>query len=163
MHEHHTCNGIASFNVLHCGRTHSNGRIKQGGKTLLFNHWKQYTSTTTIPMTTWLGSVVTYLEGLPFLRWHNPLIMWSCEIKWKTKTITFPIPEYPRSRYKLKTYIHYHNAAIKRGRVVSYCEGLPIMKLHDPLIMWSYRIMWQIKNVLSALQKWLKPPNVASW
>ena len=53
--------------------------------------------------------------------------------------------------------------AIKHSRVVSYCEGLPIMKLHDPLIMCSYEIMWKIKNVLSVLQKWLKPPNVASW
>ena len=31
--------------------------------------------------------------------------------------------------------------AIKHSRVVSYCEGLPIMKLHDPLIMCSYEIM----------------------
>ena len=38
------------------------------------------------------GMVVTNHEGLPPIMWHDPLITWSCKIKWQSKSI----------------YLHYH-------------------------------------------------------
>ena len=34
---------------------------------------------------------------------------------------------------------------------------------HDPLIMQSYEITWQIRNVISPLPQCLKPPDLAVW
>ena len=50
-------------------------------------------STTTMPMATKLGTVVTYHEVLPPIKSCNPLTAWSCKITWQTKTITFPLPQ----------------------------------------------------------------------
>ena len=50
-------------------------------------------STTTMPMATKLGRVVTYHEVLPPIKSCNPLTAWSCKITWQTKTITFPLPQ----------------------------------------------------------------------
>ena len=36
--------------------------------------------------------------------------------------------------------------ATKLGRVVTYCEGLPLINLQDPLKMWSCERMQQIKK-----------------
>ena len=36
--------------------------------------------------------------------------------------------------------------ATKLGRVMTNLEGLPPLKLHDPLMTWSRKITWQIKK-----------------
>ena len=42
--------------------------------------------------------------------------------------------------------------ATKYGKVVTYHESFSPMKLHNPLNMWAHDFMWQIKNMLMALQ-----------
>ena len=42
-------------------------------------------STTTMPIVTKLGRVMSYYERLPSLKSYNPLITWSCEITQQTK------------------------------------------------------------------------------
>ena len=37
--------------------------------------------------------------------------------------------------------------------LVTYDARLPLIKLHDPLIIWSSKIMWQTKNIISPLTK----------
>ena len=55
-----------------------------------------YISTTTLPMTTKPGRVVTYNEELPSIKLQDPLTTWSCIVA--------------RLRYKLNTlFLHYHN------------------------------------------------------
>ena len=51
--------------------------------------------------------------------------------------------------------------ATKLGRMVTQLDGLLLIKLHDSLITWSYRIMWQTKNIISPLLQCLRPPNLA--
>ena len=41
-------------------------------------------------MVTRPGSVVTYDDGLSFIKSHDPLITWSCEITGKIKPIKSP-------------------------------------------------------------------------
>ena len=38
------------------------------------------------------------------------------------------------------------------GRVVAYHKGLPPIKSHDVLIMWSFKITRQTKNIIHPLQ-----------
>ena len=93
-----------------------------------------YISTTTVFMATKHGRMVT-LEKLLLIKLYDRLIMWSCKITWQTKTSISPLPQYlrpflrltlrgsfplrkialklrclARSRNKLKTCLHYHNA-----------------------------------------------------
>ena len=44
-----------------------------------------YISTTIVPLAIKLARMVTYLEGLLFIKSFNALIMWSCKATWKTK------------------------------------------------------------------------------
>ena len=44
-------------------------------------------------MTTKLGRMVTYFEGLLTIRSLIPLITWCCKVTWQTKTIISPIPQ----------------------------------------------------------------------
>ena len=62
-------------------------------------NWNDYISTIRVPMPTKLGKIVTYLDGLLSMKLHGPLITWSCEIKWQTKTSMFPLPQcqWPRN------------------------------------------------------------------
>ena len=55
-------------------------------------NWK-HTSTSTIPMDTELGRVVTYHEGLLSVKSRDSFVTWSCEITWQTKSM-FPLPQY---------------------------------------------------------------------
>ena len=83
-------------------------------------------STTTMSMATKLGRVVvTYDEGLPPIKSHAPLVMWSYEITGQTKTIisTTTVP-----------------VATKCGWVVTYLEGLQIIKSFSVLIKWSCKV-----------------------
>ena len=38
--------------------------------------------------------------------------------------------------------------ATKLGRMVTYVDGLLLMKLHDPLITWCCKIFWQTKIIM---------------
>ena len=44
-----------------------------------------YISTTTVYLATKHSRMVTYSDGLVPIKWHDPLIMWYCEITWQTK------------------------------------------------------------------------------
>ena len=67
-----------------------------------------------------------------------------------------------RSHDKLKLNLlklYYQKAmAIKRGRMVTYYEGVSPINSHNLLNMWSFEIIWQIKNFLSLSRQCLKPP-----
>ena len=76
-------------------------------------------------MATKLGRIVTFHEGIPLRKSHDPLTTWSCEITWQTKNIfttTKPM-------------------ATKLGSVMTYLEGLLPIKSYDFLIIWLYEIM----------------------
>ena len=47
------------------------------------------------------------------------------------------------------------------GWSVIYREGLPLVKLHDPLITRPWKITLQIKSVTYSLLQCLKTPNLA--
>ena len=51
--------------------------------------------------------------------------------------------------------------ATKLYRVVTYHEGLPSIKSHNPLITWSYEITWEAGSILSPLRQYLWLPNLA--
>ena len=70
-------------------------------------------------MTTRLGRMVTYHEGLPPIKSNNPLIKWSHD---KQKTIISPLPQF-------------------LSRVVAYLEVLLSIKSYNILITWSCKIM----------------------
>ena len=54
---------------------------------------KTHISTTTKPMATKFGRVVTYHERLPPIKSHDPLTKWPFEITWQTKIILSLLPE----------------------------------------------------------------------
>ena len=54
---------------------------------MLFNHQK-HIYTTTMPKATKFGRVVTYLEGDPLIKSHNPLNTWL-----RDKSKTSPLPQ----------------------------------------------------------------------
>ena len=65
---------------------------------------------------------VTYYEGVPPIKSHDPLITWSSEITWQTKNITptaMPVTTRP-------------------DRIVTYLGWLLPIKSHDHLILWSF-------------------------
>ena len=125
-------------------------------------NWNRYISTTTTPIATKLGRVVTYVKGILPKKSHCSWVTYFCEITWQ-----------------FKTYLHYHNAYShqtwqggsqlggtpthnvtwffnyvafwdhlpnsicnistctraldsKYGKIGTYCKGLPPIKLHDP-------------------------------
>ena len=55
--------------------------------------YKNHISTYTVPMTTKLGKMITYLQGLLPIKSHEALIVWSCKITWQTKTTISPLPQ----------------------------------------------------------------------
>ena len=50
--------------------------------------------------------------------------------------------------------------ATKRGRKITYLNGLLPITSHDPLITWSC-ITWQTKTIISSLPQYLWPLNLA--
>ena len=53
-----------------------------------------YICTTTLPITTKLGTMVNYVGGFLTIKPHDPFNTWSCWITWLTKTIISPLPQY---------------------------------------------------------------------
>ena len=88
-------------------------------------------STTTVPMATKLGRMVTYLEGLLTLWALVPLYLNG--LSW--------------SRDKLKIYLYYYTIpmATKFGKVVIYNEELSLIKLLDRSITWFCKVTWHAK------------------
>ena len=74
---------------------------------------------TTATIATKLDKVVTYHEGVPPIKSHDPLITWFSEITWQTKIIISPLPV---------------AMAAKFGRMAAHLDWLLLMKLHDSLI-----------------------------
>ena len=70
-----------------------------------------------------------------------------------------------RSRGKLKSlYLHYHSVyGHQTWKMVIYFDELLLIKSHDPLITWSYKIKWETKIIISSLPQCLWPSNVARW
>ena len=52
-------------------------------------------STTSVPVTTKLGKMETYIGGFLPIKSYNPFITWSSEITRQTKTIASPLPQCP--------------------------------------------------------------------
>ena len=144
-------------------------------------------------MTTKFGRVVTYHEGLPHIKSHDPLITWSAEIMWQTKIIMSPIPKCPwpqnlagqwltLSRSCLKSHMVLDSRGLVRSRnkikhistitmptvtkfssVISYHEELLFIESHDSLIMWSSKNKWPIKIIIFRLLLCLWPQNLVRW
>ena len=86
-------------------------------------------STTTLPMSTKLGRMVTYLEEFFLIELIDHLVTWCCEFRQHNEIITSPL-----------------SITTKLGRVVVFYEGLPPVKSHDPLIKWatsSHEVIWK--------------------
>ena len=66
-------------------------------------------------MSTKLGRILTYLDGLLAIKTNDPLIMWSCEMTWQTKAII---------SQNTTVYV-----ATKLGRMMTYLKQLPPTKL----------------------------------
>ena len=71
--------------------------IKQELVTLLRQNYvtslDHYISTTTVSLATKLSRMVPYSDRLVPIKWHDPLIMWYCEITWQTKGNIFLLSE----------------------------------------------------------------------
>ena len=64
----------------------------------------------------------------------------------------------------LKIYLNWTNAyGHQTWQDGGLHGGLQTFKSLDPLITWSSKIMWQIKNLISPLLKRLWPLNLAGW
>ena len=85
-----------------------------------------YIFTTRLPLATKLDRMVAHLDGLLPIKFHYPLLTWSCDITWQAayyiSIITVPL-------------------TTKLGRMATYLEGLLTIKLHEALVMWSCKIM----------------------
>ena len=96
-----------------------------------------------MPITTKLGSKVTYCEGFPLIKLHDRLITLSCENMWQFYISTTTMPE-----------------ATKLSSVMTQGRSL---KSHDHLSKWSGKVTWQIKYLISALAEKLLAPKLRKW
>ena len=71
------------------------------------------------------------------------------EITLQANITISPLSEYPM--------------ATKFGRMVTYLDGLLPIKSHDSLIMWSCKITWHTKIIISPLPQCSCPPKLAGW
>ena len=112
------------------------------GHVVLRDHatnWNHMT-TTTVPMATTLGRMVTNLK------WILPIML----------TLPFGPVVFQRSCEKLKPlYLHYHSVC---GHQTWF---LPIMLLY-PLVTWSCETTRQTE-IIWPLPQCLRPPNLAGW
>ena len=112
------------------------------------NHVTQqnhYIFTNTLPMITKLDRMVIYLDGLLFIKSHDPLIMWSHKIYCQIK-----------NHYIFTTTV---SIATRLGRMVTHPNGLLLIKLHDPSITSSCEITQQPNIIISTLPQSISPPN----
>ena len=112
-------------------------------------YWIPYISTCTRPLATKHGNVKTQHQGSPLTYSHNPLTMFSEEVRWQTENIISAITMLMVTR------------TIK---LVAYQPKFPAINLHDPSIRWWWVVIRQIKYIIfqSAEDPWT--PNYArSW
>ena len=110
-----------------------------------------------MPMVTKLTKVVAYHGGPPLIKLYDPLITWSCEITWETKTIKSSLQECPGHQIcedggppNLTECGDLPWEAPTR-KVTWPFEELPCMHLHDPSRKWCCQVTWQIKCIISPL------------
>ena len=108
-------------------------------------------STTTGPMATILGWMITYLDGLLLIKFlnfgllnRNGLPRYVRNYNYCISTTTVPI-------------------ATKLGRMVTYLEGLRPKSLRDPLVTWFCKITWQTWTIISPLRQYLWSSDLARW
>ena len=69
-------------------RAHTHKVTQALGQRVLQDHvtnYKNCISTTTVPVATKHGRILTYFEKLLPIELHDPLITWSCRVTWQTK------------------------------------------------------------------------------
>ena len=97
-------------------------------------------------MTGKIDKVEVYSKGPPSIESFNALITWLsyhvAEGKRYISTLV-PIP-----------------MATKLDRVVGFNAGLLSIKSHNLLITWSYKVTWQMKNVINLLSRDLPLSNL---
>ena len=156
------------FSFLPCCRCFSNGLAKViciffsyncfrhvwPGSDLLIWHVTRshdkiipFISTTTVPIATKLGRMVTYLEQLSPVKLFDPLVMWSYKITWQTKTIITPLPQclYGHQTWQVGD-LFWRNAI----HIVTW-----------PLFWWSCLITRQFEKFISPFSHDLWPLNLA--
>ena len=139
---------------------------------------KSINSTTTVPMVTKFGSIAIKLNEL-FITWsceftwqtkswylhyHNAYCHQSCH--------GGPLPS-GAPTHNVTWFFNYavvwdHVTSFvchictcttpmdtKHGKVTTYCEGLPPIKLQNPLNMWLREVTWQNKIIKSAIPQCL--------
>ena len=89
---------------------------------------------TNMPMTTKLGSCVTYHELIPPIKTHDHIITWSRDVTWQTiyhhiSTTAMPV-------------------ATKLGRVGKYNKELPSINSNNPLIVGGLASSLEILDLL---------------
>ena len=94
-----------------------------------------------------VGWWLTMSRSYPF----SHLILWLCGL--------------PRSRDKLKTTISplTLSTATTLDRIMTYLERLQAKKSHGPLVIWSCKMTWQIKIIISPQPQCLWPRNLSWW
>ena len=125
------------------------GCVKPRDKLIL--HY--YFFTTTIPLVTKPGRIVTDNEELPSIKSGDHLIAWSCKVRWQVKNVISPHI----------SYVTTMTMANKPGKLIPYSEELALIKLKNLLITCSYKVTWQIRYFLSILPQDLCPLNLAIW
>ena len=141
-----------------------------------------YIFTTTAPMATKLGRMVTNLEQLLAILLLYPLVTWSCKITWQTKNISplkqclrppnlarcwrtfrgsYPSCGLARSCNIISTIMVPMNT--KLGKGVTYNQELLPKKSHDHWATLACDITWQTKANLSPLPQCLWPQNFSNF
>ena len=95
-----------------------------------------------------LGRMVAYLYGLLLIKSQDPLIKWSYEITWQTKTIISLLLQ-----------------CLRLSSMAGWWFNLRLLpiKSHDPLIVWACKITWQTKTIISPVPQCLWLPNLTEW
>ena len=130
-----------------------------------------YIFTTTVPMVTKPGKLVTCHEGLLPIMILHPLVTCFCKIMWQTKTIFIYHKIYAHKTWqdgdltwqpfthKVKwpvTWFYEITWQIKNISLLSQClrpqdlvglEWLLPIKSHDHIITWCHKIIWETKTI----------------
>ena len=107
---------------------------------------KRYISTSTRAMTGKIDKVEVYSKGPPSIESFNALITW-------------PSYHVADGKRHISTLVPIPMAA-KLDRVVGFNAGLLSIKSHNLLITWSYKITWQMQNVINLLSRDLSLSNL---
>ena len=139
-----------------------------------------------------LGRVVAYHKGLPPIKSHDPLTMWSFEITWQIKNMS-PLegayrqqtwqdyswlwwPAAHKVAWCVDAVLQYHLTNWNRyivnntvpmtntfGKMVTYNEELILIKSHNALITLPWKIRWQTKIITSPLLRCVWQTNLTGW